>query len=108
MKKYTYSKITVLIFGFFSLFGCTDMLDQEPLGLATPQNFWVSQPNVESALAGDYALLKEALMKDSNFMLWGEFTGMTFMDSQNWIVDYIEGSGNYVLAYRDDSRNWKG
>lgn len=108
MKKYTYSKITVLIFGFFSLFGCTDMLDQEPLGLATPQNFWVSQANVESALAGDYALLKEALTKDSNFLLWGEFTGMTFMDSQFWIVDYIEGSGNYVLAYRDDSRNWKG
>ncbi|MBF4467040.1 RagB/SusD family nutrient uptake outer membrane protein [Flavobacterium sp. LC2016-12] len=108
MKKYTYSKITVLIFGFLSLFGCTDMLDQEPLGLATPQNFWVSQANVESALAGDYALLKEALTKDSNFMLWGEFTGMTFMDSQFWIVDYIEGSGNYVLAYRDDSRNWKG
>lgn len=108
MKKYTYRKITALIFGFFSLFGCTDMLDQEPLGLATPQNFWVSQANVESALAGDYALLKEALTRDSNFLLWGEFTGMTFMDSQFWIVDYIEGSGNYVLAYRDDSRNWKG
>lgn len=108
MKKYKYRKITALIFGFFSLFGCTDMLDQEPLGLATPQNFWVSQANVESALAGDYALLKEALTRDSNFLLWGEFTGMTFMDSQFWIVDYIEGSGNYVLAYRDDSRNWKG
>lgn len=108
MKKYTYSKITVLIFCMFSLFGCTDMLDQEPMGLATPQNFWVSQANVESALAGDYALLKEALIKDSNFMLWGEFTGKTFMDSQLWIVDYIEGNGNYVLAYRDDTRNWKG
>jgi hypothetical protein len=108
MKKYTYNKITILTFCLFSLFGCTDMLDQEPMGLATPQNFWVSQANVESALAGDYALLKEALTKDSNFMLWGEFTGMTFMNSQFWIVDYIEGNGNYVLAYRDDSRNWKG
>jgi hypothetical protein len=108
MKKYTYKKITILTFCLFSLFGCTDMLDQEPMGLATPQNFWVSQANVESALAGDYALLKEALTKDSNFMLWGEFTGMTFMNSQFWIVDYIEGNGNYVLAYRDDSRNWKG
>lgn len=108
MKKYRYSKITVLTLCLFSLFGCTDMLDQEPMGLATPQNFWVSQANVESAVAGDYGLLKEALMQDSNFMLWGEFTGMTFMDSQFWIVDYIEGSGNYVLAYRDASRNWKG
>jgi hypothetical protein len=108
MKNYKHSKIAVLIFGLFCLFSCTDMLDQEPLGLATPQNFWVSQANVESALAGDYALLKETLIKDSNFMLWGEFTGMTFMDSHFWIVDYIEGSGNYVLAYRDDSRNWKG
>ncbi len=107
MKKYTYNKITILTFCLFSLFGCTDMLDQEPMGLATPQNFWVSQANVESALAGDYALLKEALTKDSNFLLWGEFTGMTFMNSQFWIVDYIEGNGNYVLAYRDDSRNWK-
>jgi len=108
MKKYTHSKIIALMLVLCSTFGCTDMLDQEPLGLATPQNFWVSQENVESAVAGDYALLKEALMTDSNFMLWGEFTGMTFMDSENWIVDYIEGNGNYVLAYRDASRNWKG
>jgi hypothetical protein len=108
MKKNIKIKIGTMVLGLLSITGCTNMLDQEPLGLATPQNFWVSQANVESAVAGDYALLKEALTTDSNFMLWGEFTGMTFMDSQNWIVGYIEGSGNYVLAYRDASRNWKG
>jgi hypothetical protein len=108
MKKNIKIKIGILILGLFSITGCTDQLDQEPKGLATPNNFWVSQPNAESALAGDYGLLKEVVITDSNFLLWGEFTGMTFMNSQFWIVDYIEGSGDYVLAYRDASRNWKG
>jgi hypothetical protein len=108
MKKNIKIKIGAMVLGLFSLTGCTNMLDQEPVGLATPQNFWVSKANAQAAVAGDYALLKEALITDSNFMLWGEFTGMTFMDSQLWIVNYIEGNGNYVLAYRDASRNWKG
>lgn len=107
MKKNIKIRIGAMVLGLLSITGCTNMLDQEPVGLATPQNFWVSKANAEAAVAGDYALLKEALIKDSNFMLWGEFTGMTFMDSQFWIVNYIEGNGDYVLAYRDASRNWK-
>jgi hypothetical protein len=107
MKKNIKIKIAAAVLGLFVFSGCTS-LDQEPVSIATPNNFWISQTNSESALAGCYGLFKNTVMKDANFLLWGEFTGMTFMDSRSWIVNYIEEGGNYVLAYREDSRNWKG
>lgn len=108
MKKNIKIKIGVMILGLFSISGCSNLLDQEPLSLATPDNFWVSQPNAETAVAGCYGLLKNTIILDANFLFWGEFTGMTYLNSQNWIVNYIEGSGDYVLPYRDNSRDWKG
>lgn len=108
MKKNIKIKIGAMVLGLFSMIGCTDILDQEPLSIATPDNFWVSQPNAESAVAGCYGLLKNTLTDNAAFLYWGEFPGMTFMNSKNWITNYIEDSGNYVLAYRDNTRNWKG
>ncbi len=108
MKKNIKIKIGVMVMGLFSIISCNDLLDQEPLSIATPDNFWVSQSNAESAVAGGYGLLKNTLLDNSAFLYWGEFTGMTFMNSRSWISDYIEGSGNYVLAYRDNTQNWKG
>lgn len=107
MKKHIYYKIIASVFCLFTLFGCTHILDEEPMNITTPQNFWVSSANAESALAGDYGLLKDQILREGNFMLWGDFTAMTFMDSQHWIVNYIEGNGNYCLAYWFSSRNWK-
>lgn len=108
MKKNIKIKIGAMVLGLFSMVGCSDILDQEPVSIATPENFWVSQPNAESAVAGDYGLLKNTLLDNSAFLFWGEFPGMTFMNSNSWIANYIEGSGNYVVAYRDNTRNWKG
>jgi hypothetical protein len=108
MKKNIKIKIGAMVLGLFSVIGCTNILDQEPLSIATPDNYWVSQANAESAVAGGYGLLKNTLIDNSAFLYWGEFTGMTFINSNNWISDYIEGSGDYVLAYRDNTRNWKG
>lgn len=108
MKKNIKIKIGAMVLGLFSMVGCSDILDQEPVSITTPENFWVSQPNAESAVAGGYGLLKNTLLDNSAFLFWGEFPGMTFMNSNNWIVNYIEGNGNYVLAYRDNTRNWKG
>lgn len=108
MKKDIKIKIAVLLV-FFSAASCSDMLEQEPLGIATSSNFWVSQPNAESALAGDYALLKNKLMENAAFLYWGEFTGMNFMKSRHWMVNtYIQSSGNYVVAYRENTISWKG
>jgi hypothetical protein len=108
MKKNIKIKIGAVVLGLFSIVSCTDMLDQEPLSITTPDNFWVSQPNAESAVAGCYGLFKNTLLDNAAFFYWGELTGMTFMNSQNWISDYIEGSGNYVMAYRDNTHDWKG
>ncbi|SFS66345.1 Starch-binding associating with outer membrane [Zhouia amylolytica] len=107
MKKLKGYKIYVLILSLFGAVGCSDLLDQEPVTITHPNVFWTSQANAEQAVAGAYGLLKNALTYQANFLFWGEWTGMTFMDSRFWITNYIEGSGNFVLAYRDESRNWK-
>ena len=104
MKRFKIYIITLCLLGSAS---CSDLLDQEPISITHPDVFWDSQANAEQAVAGAYGLFKQAIMNQSNFLYWGEWTGMTFMNSRNWIVGYIEGSGNYVLAYRDASINWK-
>ncbi|MBC9795003.1 RagB/SusD family nutrient uptake outer membrane protein [Sinomicrobium weinanense] len=107
MKGIKNIKIYGVVLTLLTTMSCSDLLDQEPVSITHPDVFWDSQANAEQALAGAYGLFKEAILTQSNFMYWGEWTGMTFMDSRNWIVGYIEGGGNYVLAYRDTSRNWK-
>lgn len=108
MKKNIKIRIASAALGLFVFTGCTNLLDQEPVSIATPENFWLSQANSETALAGCYGLFKNTELTNSSFLLWGEFPAMTFMNSRSWIVDYIEGSGNYNLPYRDETRSWKG
>ncbi|MBD0833238.1 RagB/SusD family nutrient uptake outer membrane protein [Aestuariibaculum sediminum] len=108
MKKFISFKIYGMVLALLTFVSCSDLLDQEPVTITHPDVFWVNQANAEQAVAGSYALFKEVILTQGNFLYWGEWTGMTFMDSRNWIVNYIEGSGNYNLAYRDASRDWKG
>ncbi len=107
MKPLKKIKLCTLILALLMAVSCSDLLDREPVSITYPEVFWINQDNAEQGVAGAYALFKGAIMNQSNFLYWGEWTGMTFMDSRFWIVNYIEGSGNYVLAYRDASRNWK-
>ncbi len=103
-------KITYLFIAFMLLIGsqgCNGLLDQEPVTITHPNVFWVNQSNAEQALAGAYGLFKYAVTVQSTFLFWGEFTGMTFMNSRNWIPGYIEGSGNYDLPYRGNTKSWK-
>ncbi len=97
----------IMVFSMLSTTGCEDFLEREPTTITHANVFWVNQSNAEQALAGAYGLFKYAVTNGANFLYWGEITGMTFMNSRNWICDYIEGSGNYILAYRDPTRNWK-
>lgn len=107
MKKNKIILVSLLLILVNSFYSCSDILDQEPITITHPDVFWDSQSNAEQALAGSYGLLKYALTNQASFLFWGEFPAMTFMDSQNWIVNYIEGSGNYVLPYRPYTRDWK-
>ncbi len=99
--------LIMIVGGLLTSQSCSDFLEREPLSITHPNVYWVNQSNAEQALAGAYGHLKYALTVQSSFLFWGEFTGMTFMNSRNWIVNYIEGSGNYNLAYRGHTRNWK-
>lgn len=108
MKYIKKNMIFTMLLCFLGSISCTDLLDQEPVSITHPDVFWVNQSNAEQALAGAYGLFKQTVTVQANFIYWGELPGMTFMNSRNWISNYIEGSGNYVLAYRDNSRNWKG
>ncbi len=104
MKKW--NKYIAILFTCFT-FGCSDLLDQEPVSITHPDVFWVNQDNAEQGLAGAYAHLKYAVTVQANFLFWGEFPGMTFLNSGNWIVNYIENNGDFVLPYRPNSRTWK-
>tara|TARA_R110002049_G_scaffold193305_1_gene362143 strand:+ start:8121 stop:9662 length:1542 start_codon:yes stop_codon:yes gene_type:complete len=108
MKTINIKIMAASLLTFLGTVSCSDLLDQEPVSITHPNVFWVNQANAEQALAGSYALFKETITYQANFIYWGELPGMTFMNSRNWISDYIEGSGNYVLAYRNNSINWKG
>lgn len=105
MKKTTLYLLATLF--LFSTQSCNSLLDQEPVSITHPDVFWVNQSNAEQALAGAYGLFKQAITHQANFLFWGDITGMTFMNSGNWIANYIENNGNYNLAYRPYSRNWK-
>ncbi|WP_417445191.1 RagB/SusD family nutrient uptake outer membrane protein [Joostella sp.] len=95
-----------LIIGAAFFASCSDVLDQEPLNITHPDVFWISQSNAEQALAGAYGLFKAGITYDSNFLIWGEFPALTFMDSRQSFINPIENSGNYVLNYRTQSRDW--
>lgn len=102
--KYIYKLFIAL--SFIGTFGCTDLLDQEPKSIIHPDVYWSNQSDAEQALAGAYGLFKSAIMTHSNFLLWGEFPANTFMNSNYWIAGYAE-SGNFVIPYRTQSRDWK-
>ncbi|GAB3648149.1 hypothetical protein GCM10028791_11380 [Echinicola sediminis] len=107
MKKLRKLNIYIATILSIVFFGCSDLLDREPLSITHPDVYWSSQSEAEQALAGSYALLKYAITYQANFLHWGEFPGMTLMDSKFWITNYIEGSGNYVLPYRENTQEWK-
>ncbi|QDH79127.1 RagB/SusD family nutrient uptake outer membrane protein [Echinicola soli] len=107
MKKITKIYFLVLVVLTPCLYSCSDILDQEPVTITHPDVYWSSQSEADRALAGSYALLKNALMTQSSFLIWGEFPAMTLMDSQFWIINYIENNGNYSLPYRGETADWK-
>ncbi|AWW31331.1 hypothetical protein DN752_15030 [Echinicola strongylocentroti] len=107
MKKFQKIYLSVLTAFTIGFSSCSGILDQEPITITHPDVYWSSQSEAEQALAGSYALLKNALLTQSSFLIWGEFPAMTLMDSQFWIMDYIENSGNYSLPYRGETAEWK-
>lgn len=107
MKTIKKTSLLVLILFMGSITSCTDILDQDPITITYADVFWDSQSNADQALAGSYALFKYAMTVQASFMYWGEWPGMSFMNSQGWISDYIENDGDYVMAYRDNTRTWK-
>ncbi|WP_289054572.1 RagB/SusD family nutrient uptake outer membrane protein [uncultured Carboxylicivirga sp.] len=97
----------MMVFFLLVTTGCEDFLEREPVSITHPNVFWVNESNAEQALAGSYALFKEAITTNSSFLFWGEFPGMTFLWHDNWIVKYILNSGDLVLPYREPTRDWK-
>lgn len=105
MKKIFLS--IMIVAGLLSTQSCSDFLEREPINITHPDVFWVNQSNAEQALAGAYAHFKYAYVYKAGFLFWGEFTGMTFMDSKFWILNGLESSGNYNLPYAANTRDWK-
>lgn len=61
----------LIIAGFSS---CSKFLDQEPISISTDESFWKDGAEAESAVAGSYALLRQALnlVEGVNFFAYGD------------------------------------
>ena len=52
---------------------CKKFLDKEPLSFATDGNFWKNEDEGNSAVAGNYALLRQALTDSYAYYSYGDF-----------------------------------
>ena len=61
---------------------CHDLLDQEPISRAIGDTFWETEADVEKGIAGNYALLRDALANGVLFQ-YGDLTADLFRKGWN-------------------------
>lgn len=60
---------------------CKKFLDKEPISAATDENFWKNEKEANSAVSGDYALLRQALNDGFAFFAYGDYPTDEFRTS---------------------------
>jgi hypothetical protein len=65
--------ILSILFSITGMVSCKKFLDKEPLSAATDENFWTNEDEGNSAVAGGYALLRQALTDGYAFYAYGDF-----------------------------------
>ena len=77
MKKLVNLALFIII-ATLSFTSCKKFLDKEPLSAATDENFWKNEKEANSAIAGDYALLRQALTDGYAFFSYGDYPSDEF------------------------------
>ncbi|WP_207531736.1 RagB/SusD family nutrient uptake outer membrane protein [Desertivirga arenae] len=73
--------LCILIIAGFS--SCSKFLDQEPLSTSTDDSFWKDEAEAESAIAGSYALVRQAfnLVEGVSFFAYGDLVSDEILSS---------------------------
>lgn len=113
-NNYT-TKLGLIIFSvlLISNYGCKKILEQEPRNSTYDQVFWQSARDCESALAGNYALLRNALTAPSaydnnafRYYMYGDAqTSASTYFTMNYSGDGLEGiqGGDFTFQYNIQS-----
>ncbi|HEX5651831.1 MAG TPA: RagB/SusD family nutrient uptake outer membrane protein [Chitinophagaceae bacterium] len=70
MKTIKFAVIVVTIMGLIAGLGCKKFLEEKPISSLSPENFWKSETDATSWMAGIYNSLQTTL--STNFYDWGE------------------------------------
>ncbi|MEI6949034.1 RagB/SusD family nutrient uptake outer membrane protein [Paraflavisolibacter sp. H34] len=104
MKKFFL--ICAGLLSLLSLASCSKFLDKEPLSAATDENFWKTESEGNSAVAGGYALLRKALNDGVAFYAYGDFPTDEFLpDLGQWEYGPITRlEWNQSISYAETGR----
>lgn len=108
-RKYTISLATVLSILLIGNSSCKKLLNQTPKNSTYDQVYWESVKDCESAIAGNYSLLRAALADESSYdqnafkyYMYGdaETTSTTYF-TMNYTGDGLEGiqGGDFTFQY---------
>jgi hypothetical protein len=70
MKKIKFAVVALCVIGLLSGISCKKILDQKPISTLAPDNFWKSETDATSWMAGIYNSLQTTL--GTNWFDWGE------------------------------------
>jgi hypothetical protein len=110
-KKHYMKKINRYILSGFmflaasSLFSCKKLLEQEPKNSTYQEAFWKTAADARSAIAGNYGLLRTAMMdKNNRYYLYGDAIAKNYFTIQ-YTGDGLEGiqNGDFTFQYNINS-----
>ncbi len=108
-KTYLYILATLLL---GSIYSCKDFLEEEPRNSTFVGEFWQSADDVRSALAGNYALLRDAITSGNSdvprYYVFSEGTPSTYFTIQ-YSGDGLEGvqTGDFTWRYTiENNGDW--
>src|SRR3989337_882713 len=87
MKKIIY--INIILFAF-SVSSCEDFLDEQPVSQLSSGNYWKTENDITTAMAGMYDGMQDIV--DANFINWGEGRSDNFTRGGT-------GETEYAFAY---------
>jgi len=108
LKRRNIIYLAALMF-FISATSCSKILEQQPKNSTYLQQFWKSASDCEYAIAGNYALLRDAFTDFNNrYYMYGDAVANTYF-TIDYNGDGLEGiqSGNYTFQYNLEALgNW--
>lgn len=108
-KRRYYSCICIISLFVFGSLSCKKILEQEPKNSTYLETFWKSARDCQFALAGNYALLRNALTDKANrYYMYGDAVAKSYF-TIDYNGDGLEGiqNGDFTFQYNVQSLgNW--